>query len=451
MPGSEDHDGGGFRPHTVIFWAGAGLAPLAALLVLFSSGTQALRVATLLSILAVVLVGLSVMLRPDASKVREEVEEAIFDEVDTLRAGVRNDISSAARATHKSLSEKLQNLHERLEALRGQVDAMRDMYESRHSASSTGSSSPVGRAAPVSSVPRSVGTAMVSGGMVRHTEMVQVTRQTIVDQPGSDRGRLYGTGSRYGQRDESDGAQPGRRRAEPDDRRRERSWTEERLRDRLRDTGTNLFGDPDRFIGPEGSGRTGGNGHEAGHREEGYPRRLERDEGYSRRDEGYPRREEGYPRRLERDEHDVDVPSDPRWSDLRAGDRWASVRSDDRGRELRMGERRAAVHNDGSGTEMRIEDRWAAVRREEEGRGRTDAPGLWPDGEAFRARNTGSQPALPATDTYGPSWGGDWREETGGGHRVREHDDQRQREEMPRSVSGARRRLDFDRTDDRWR
>src|SRR5262245_32993877 len=409
MPASENRNRGrAGRPNTAIFWIGIGLAPLAALLVLLSNGTQALRVAALLAILAVVLIGLSIMLRPDAASVREEIEDSVFEELDGLRGAVRDDITSAARATHNSLSEKLQNMYEHVEALRGQLDAMREPYESR-SAAGTSSGSHTGRA-PVSPAPRPVGTAMVGGGVVPHTETVQVTtRQTIVD-PQGDRGRVYGTDSRYRHRGEA-ATSAGHRRAEPEERAdrgapREESWTEQRLRDRLRDTGSHLFGDPGRFAASGPTGYATGNGYEAGHRE-----------GYEREDYDRGFRSHG------RAEPQVDdVAADPRWSDLRAGDRWAAVRSDDRGRELRMGERRAVVHNDGSGTELRIMDRWAAVRREEERRSREpalepdrlggaserpetrrerrereerwaggEAEARWSDGEAFRARHTGGQ------------------------------------------------------------
>ena len=130
-----------------------------------------------------------------------------------------------------------------------------------------------------------------------------------------------------------------------------------------------------------------------------------------------------------------------------------------------MGERRAAVHRDDTGSELRIEDRWAAVRREGEGyrgetrRERREREEGWSGG-----RHSGSHPTVPparirelpattASDQYGPSWTRDWREDTGAGQRERVGREQAgwEREELPRPVSGARRRLDFELTDDRWR
>ncbi len=68
---------------------------------------------------------------------------------------------------------------------------------------------------------------------------------------------------------------------------------------------------------------------------------------------------------------DSDYSDGAYWSELRSGNRWASLRDDEHGREVRVGERRAAVHADGGGTEYRLEDRWASVRapRREQGGG----------------------------------------------------------------------------------
>jgi hypothetical protein len=292
MPASENQDDERGRPHTLIFWGGIALAPLAALLVLLGSGTGALRFAAILAILAVVLVGISIVMRPDAGSVRADLEETLFEELDGLRADVRRDITTAARATHKSFTDKMRGLHEHLESLRGQVDvargqldAMRSAMEQRESAPAAAGSR-AGRSEPASAG-RPVGTAMV-GGVVRHTETVQVTtRQTIVD-PGEDRrDRSYDTDSRYGRRAaEQTGAAQARRDDERRDRHaeggpaergrhgeraapREESWTEQRLRDRLRDTGSHLFGDPGRFTAASsghsaGAGLSTGTGHSAG-------------------------------------------------------------------------------------------------------------------------------------------------------------------------------------------
>jgi hypothetical protein len=292
----------------LLFWAGVGLAPLAALLLVIGSGTGSLRAAVGLVLLSIVLMGLSLALRPRAESVRVELEDTIFDEIDILREDVRADITTAARATHRQFGEKFQYLQDTVEHMRANLDAMRAEL---HRAQQGVPHHPA--AAPHGSVPPPGGRPTAGPGVVRHTETVQVTtRSTIVDPHADDSRRGGRPGSEWGGRS----PQPTPR----DDH--EESWTEQKLRERLAGNGQR---DRDRDRDRDLDG------------EIVVPR--ERFEG-------------------ERDGED-------RWAGMRSGDRWASVRSDDRGRELRVGERRAAVHSDDSGTEMRIEDRWAAVRRED--------------------------------------------------------------------------------------
>src|SRR3954466_10459838 len=86
-----------------LLWAGVGLAPVAALLVMFGGSSGVMRVAVLLAVVAVVLIGVSVALRRDPETVRSQVEEMVLEELDVLRDDVREDITTAARATHKAL------------------------------------------------------------------------------------------------------------------------------------------------------------------------------------------------------------------------------------------------------------------------------------------------------------------------------------------------------------
>src|SRR5262249_8894248 len=113
-----------------LLWAGVGLAPVAALLVLLSGdSTGLMRLAVLLAVVAVVLIGVSLALRREPGSVRDPGEDMIFEELDILRDDLREDIKTAARATHKSLGERVVNLHESVEALRGQVDNLRVQVE----------------------------------------------------------------------------------------------------------------------------------------------------------------------------------------------------------------------------------------------------------------------------------------------------------------------------------
>ncbi|HET8661147.1 MAG TPA: hypothetical protein VFM55_19390 [Micromonosporaceae bacterium] len=388
----------GGRPLTVLFWSGVGLFPLAALLLLFADGDGSLRGGAVLALLSVIMIGLSVALRKDPDSVRVELEDALLDEVDAVRDDVRNDIATAARATHRQFSEKLHHLHESVEALRAEVDAVRLGYEHVNAAPSgaRGPATGVVHHASAADHPAGPGRSsgmgraripapVVGGGVVRHTETVQVTtRQTIVDphaEGQSGRGTVYGGGTVYGARS-TETAPAGRHGGsaaewnEPV----EESWTEQRLRERFlaaraeegRAGSRDRSGEGRQGDARYGDGRDGRDWLDDDHTRRGDGRSRDDDSpdrwdgwlgtralerGESSRGEG--RRSRSY------DRDDDDPGMDERWSGMRAGDRWAAVRTDDRGRELRMGERRAALHSDESGTEVRIEDRWASVRRDE--------------------------------------------------------------------------------------
>jgi hypothetical protein len=482
MPASdtrEERRGG--RLLAVLFWAGVGLAPLAALVLLVGQGEGPLRVAAVLAVLAVVLIGLSITLRRDAETVRLDLEETVLEEIDMLRKDVRQDIATAARATHTALGERVQLLHETVDVLRAELQSVRaaaarggferpdvgaaavphvgmapaaagvgHVTAGMAQASHPHVAGAPGHQQPPGPVP---GRARVPTGVVRHTETVQVTtRQTIVDPHADDAGRgtVYGGDHAYsaavpepppGEWSPAPAAPRARRAAEPN----EESWTEQRLRERL--------------------------GERAG---------------------DVPR-----PRPYDRNE---DPAVDDRWADMRAGDRWASLRSDERGQELRMGERRAAMHSDESGTELRIEDRWESVRREESRRAesrreesrraesrhaesrhaesrhaerwsgdespvRADGRRGGEDGDSWFAgqwsQRNGSA-ALPAggVDTAGTwvSGGSSWDEPepepepTWRGHRYRDDDYRYASHAAPDDESrGRSRRLDFEMSDERWR
>ncbi|GGK12024.1 hypothetical protein GCM10010124_00790 [Pilimelia terevasa] len=106
-----------------LFWAGVATAPVAALLILFSDGDGAIRLAAVLAVLAVVLIGLSSIARGGPST-QEQVEEAIFDESDALREDLREDIKTAVRAVHKALVERHHGAVEDVAELRAQVQRL---------------------------------------------------------------------------------------------------------------------------------------------------------------------------------------------------------------------------------------------------------------------------------------------------------------------------------------
>lgn len=315
---------------TVLFWSGVGTAPIAAVMLLFADGNGPLRIAAVLAVLSVVLIGLSMALRADSDTVRNDLEATLFDEIDGLHQDVRRDIETAARATHQALGQRLQELQRQVDQLRAELalahaapahaqaadglsrDPYREpeetghgRYESRGAhAPSHGSprdSAVVEESLPGRRYPKErripaqaargrfdsggamppVGTAAVPhppvpGGVVHHTETVHVTtRHTIVDTIGD----VTGAGTVYG------GA----------------------------------------LVGRAGGGEYDGRYGRAGTGPE-----------------------------VERDGPDA-------W----AGARWVSGRVDEWGREVSVGERRAAMRTDGTSAELRFEDRWAAVRQDQ--------------------------------------------------------------------------------------
>jgi hypothetical protein len=137
--------------------------------VLLADGFLLLRAAIALTLIAVVMVALALALRPAEESARAEAEELVFGEIDALRGDVREDISHAARATHKALSEQIGSLSETVQGLRGQLDALRGQVERMPQLEVS-----------VHEVPSPPG----NGGILHHTETVQVlTRKTtVVDQ-----------------------------------------------------------------------------------------------------------------------------------------------------------------------------------------------------------------------------------------------------------------------------
>ncbi|GII25170.1 hypothetical protein [Planosporangium mesophilum] len=403
-----------------LLWSGVGLAPVAALLVLFGGDrTGLIRLAVLLAVVAMALIGVSFALRRDPDTMRDQIEDMVFQELDVLRDDMREDITTAARATHKAFGERVVSLQESVESLRGEFENLRVRVE-RGGAPSQSIPAP-GTAAPVPPSPVVPGPGVVGPhGVVRHTETVKVTtRQTIVDQ--NDRAST--TGTVYG------GGRAGGPPVVPTQRRSEHGGPPPRGGERHDEPRYGDVGYGETRYGEDRSGEQPWSGDVRDGR-----RRAQRPE----------------------EEHSGRI------TGVQAGDRWASVRSDDRGHEMRMGERRTAMHADGSGTEVRIEDRWAAVRRDESrgrdarrqpeqswdhgrgaewgrephherqarpeeswsdpryGQARGDDRGNWSEPRRDRP---GPQPALPAvpSEPSASAWMQDWEAQAESAHQQQRH------------------------------
>nr|WP_030502037.1 hypothetical protein [Micromonospora purpureochromogenes] len=108
-------------PLTVLFWIGVGLAPLAALILLIADGNGSLRFGAVLAILAVVLIGLSIALRPEGGSGGAASEE-LREELEQLRRELRAEIVAAAQRGNQAL-DQARRAEEVAGAVRHRLDA----------------------------------------------------------------------------------------------------------------------------------------------------------------------------------------------------------------------------------------------------------------------------------------------------------------------------------------
>jgi hypothetical protein len=164
-----------------LFWGGVGLAPLAMLILLFGQSNATLRIAVILSVLTVVALAVSIAMRPSVELLRVDIEHRVLDEVERVRLRAREDITTAARNTHRVLSDKIQVLTDTVESLRVQIDELRD-------------SGMLAAPAPAPALSHAVAPGN-QPGVVRRTETVHVTRRTTTVDAGDDdsRGTVYGS------------------------------------------------------------------------------------------------------------------------------------------------------------------------------------------------------------------------------------------------------------------
>ncbi|MBU8857485.1 MULTISPECIES: hypothetical protein [unclassified Micromonospora] len=106
---------------TVLFWVGVGLAPLAALILLIADGNGSLRFGAVVAILAVVLIGLSIALRPESGSGGAASEE-LREELVQLRRELRAEIVAAAQRGNQAL-DQARRAEEVAGAVRHRLDA----------------------------------------------------------------------------------------------------------------------------------------------------------------------------------------------------------------------------------------------------------------------------------------------------------------------------------------
>ncbi|MBO4208402.1 hypothetical protein [Micromonospora echinofusca] len=79
---------------TALFWVGVGLAPLAAIILLVADTNAPLRIAAVLGLTSVVLIGLSIALRPDSGPPDPGIEDRLLDEIEALRHELRSGLAA---------------------------------------------------------------------------------------------------------------------------------------------------------------------------------------------------------------------------------------------------------------------------------------------------------------------------------------------------------------------
>jgi hypothetical protein len=154
------------------------LAPVAVLIVLFGQSAGALRVAVTLAVFTIVMLAISMAMRPSVDMLRVDIEHRVLDEVERVRVRAREETTIAARNTHRALSDKIHTLAESVEDLRAQLDEVQ----------SSGALAPP-------SAPDPVPGGTPGGPGVFRTETVHVTRRTtMVDaSDGPVTGTVYGS------------------------------------------------------------------------------------------------------------------------------------------------------------------------------------------------------------------------------------------------------------------
>ncbi|MEH1013766.1 hypothetical protein V6U90_11745 [Micromonospora sp. CPCC 206060] len=91
---STDDDNAAPSLLAAFFWVGVGLAPLAAIILLVADTNAPLRIAAVLGLTSVVLIGLSIALRRDSGLPDSGVEDRLLDEIEALRRELRSGLAT---------------------------------------------------------------------------------------------------------------------------------------------------------------------------------------------------------------------------------------------------------------------------------------------------------------------------------------------------------------------
>jgi hypothetical protein len=190
----------GRRFLTALFWLGIGLAPIAALILLVGDSETAQRISGVVAIAAVVLIGLSLALRGSGPEsLRRDIEENVRNEVGALRA----ELASSTRASTKALDDRIQ-------ALQGSIDALRDQVGIAAPTAAPTGAAPNGKRPVAVGVRPDLGMTRLDAGAARVDTGRADAGPVYGDAARADTGAVYGdradAGSAYGDRANSGSA-----------------------------------------------------------------------------------------------------------------------------------------------------------------------------------------------------------------------------------------------------
>jgi hypothetical protein len=450
MPDVED----GYAPRggrllPVLFWAGVGLAPLAGLLMLLGSGGS-LRLGAFLGVLGLVLVGLSIALRPDPATIRLQIEELLLEELDQLRAEIREDIAGASRATHQMVGERLGAMQQVIDSLRGErarsgAPRSAPPTPAAHHPAGQSPATPYPAARPVASrpvapypaQPRPVPPPATAARSV--PPPVAAAGRHPAPPPGAMPVAGKGGGRRGAWRQADGHRAPASGRAAPP-----------ATGGVYRHTETVQVTTRSTYVDEHPPNGDGGRRHDGGYGGRDWSGSVPRGRAAGPYEESWTdqklRERYGQSR-------SYDPPDDPSGEQPWTRDRapWAPVSGEpvsgpgrgdgsgghrhrwdgERSGELQVGQRRAAArHSDRDGTELRLEERWASVRRDANGFGQSDYRRS-DRGDSEERRPDYTRPALPAAGSE-PSWNDSW-------------------DEPVQESRGHHFQPDFELSDERWR
>ncbi|GGL03173.1 hypothetical protein [Mangrovihabitans endophyticus] len=99
MPETEPDQGHSARLLRGLLWAGVGLAPIGAVVVLVGGSESAMRFAVLLVAVCVVLIGAAMLIRHDPVLLSIDVEDRVAERVEELRDELREDLAAELRSS----------------------------------------------------------------------------------------------------------------------------------------------------------------------------------------------------------------------------------------------------------------------------------------------------------------------------------------------------------------